>query len=157
VSLAYTDYKYIPEKNISVAFLRGESSAIYQSIDDKTWTTVKTIDKRIIDFAYFSLEKNYYFVTANGLLKTFDLTNFKTVNSEFYQSVLTSMNKLFLSKFYNVVFTTMFEKSTNIINKLSPNSDLGIGLQQGVNQIMLSADSGDVTALITYRQKYIGV
>lgn len=157
VSLAYTDYKYIPEKNISVAFLRGESSVIYQSIDDKTWNTVKTIDKRIIDFAYFSLEKNYYFATANGLLKTVDLVNFKTVNSEFYQSVLTSMNKLFLSKFYNVVFTTMFEKSTNIINKLSPNSDLGIGLQQGVNQIMLSADSGDVTALITYRQKYIGV
>lgn len=157
VSLAYTDYKYIPEKNISVAFLRDNSSVIYQSIDDKTWCTVKTIDKRISDFEYYSLENMYYFATANGLLKTFDLINFKNVNSESYQSVLTSMNKLFLSKSYNVVFMLTFEKKINIINKLSSDSDLGICLQKGENQIMLSVDSGDVTALITYRQKYIGV
>lgn len=48
-------------------------------------------------------------------------------------------------------------ESGNLINKLSPNSDMGFKLTQGKNEISIVVLTGDVSANISYRQKYIGV
>ena len=49
------------------------------------------------------------------------------------------------------------EEGQNIISSLSSNSDLSITLQVGKNEIFIDNTSGNINAVLSYRQKYIGV
>ena len=45
----------------------------------------------------------------------------------------------------------------NIIANLTTDSDMTMGLDVGSNEVLLGCASGDVSATISFRQKYIGV
>ena len=45
----------------------------------------------------------------------------------------------------------------NIINKLTPDSELNLKLEKGENLLLLTNEEGALTGTISYRQKYIGV
>ena len=50
-----------------------------------------------------------------------------------------------------------FALAENLISKLTPDSDMTLGLQVGSNEILLSKSSGNLNGRIIFRQKYIGV
>lgn len=50
-----------------------------------------------------------------------------------------------------------FEEAKNEIQNLSQDSNIGMKLEVGQNNFSLSKDSGNFSARITYRQKYLGV
>ena len=56
------------------------------------------------------------------------------------------------------IFMQSQETNTeNIIANLTTDSDMTMGLDVGSNEVLLGCASGDVSATISFRQKYIGV
>ena len=75
-------------------------------------------------------------------------------------SVCVEDKKLFVGNYTLLVEITNFEEidtDNNLISKLSLNSNLNWELTQGQNNIYFTCDDGDGKAIVTYRQKYIGV
>lgn len=56
-----------------------------------------------------------------------------------------------------IIYNSVYVVSDNLINYLSTKSNMGLKLEVGENEILFSKDSGSLTGIITYRQKYIGV
>ena len=55
-------------------------------------------------------------------------------------------------------YQTYFASEENIINKINPDSDMNFNFSIGRNMISLTSENNtNFNAVITYRQKYIGV
>jgi hypothetical protein len=55
------------------------------------------------------------------------------------------------------IMTSYTASSTNMINSLSPNSDVNFNLAIGENILRLSCENGNPYASIEFKNKYIGV
>ena len=55
------------------------------------------------------------------------------------------------------IYITQDIQDENRISMLSPTSDMNMSLEKGANVLQLSYESGSAKAVLTYRQKYIGV
>jgi hypothetical protein len=56
-----------------------------------------------------------------------------------------------------VIFNAYFSPRENLIQTLTPDSDMTLGLEIGTNELLISKLDGNLNAKLTYRQKYIGV
>jgi hypothetical protein len=50
-----------------------------------------------------------------------------------------------------------FAFAENLISTLTPDSDMTLSLEVGMNEILISKSAGNLNGRIKYRQKYIGV
>jgi len=57
----------------------------------------------------------------------------------------------------NGVFSFVVASGENIIDRLTPDSDMTLSLEVGKNDFILSLTGGNATARIAYKQRYIGV
>ena len=57
---------------------------------------------------------------------------------------------------YDVIFIK-FDKSENIINKLSSVSDMNFYLATGVNKLLITNVTNNMNGKITFNEKYIGM
>lgn len=57
----------------------------------------------------------------------------------------------------NGVFSFVVANGENIIDRLTPDSDMTLSLEVGKNDFILSLTGGNATARIAYKQRYIGV
>jgi hypothetical protein len=57
----------------------------------------------------------------------------------------------------NGVFSFVVTNGENIIDRLTPDSDMTLSLEVGKNDFILSLTGGNATARIAYKQRYIGV
>ena len=57
---------------------------------------------------------------------------------------------------YDVIFIE-FDKTENIINKLSSASDMNFYLAIGVNKLLITNVANNMNSKITFNEKYIGV
>lgn len=57
----------------------------------------------------------------------------------------------------NGVFSFVTTNGENIIDRLTPDSDMTLSLEVGKNDFILSLTGGNATARIAYKQRYIGV
>jgi hypothetical protein len=55
------------------------------------------------------------------------------------------------------VFSFVVTNGENIIDRLTPDSDMTLSLEVGKNDFILSLTGGNATARIAYKQRYIGV
>lgn len=56
-----------------------------------------------------------------------------------------------------VVLQSLFSETDNLISKLTADSDMTLGLEIGMNQLLLNKSSGGLNGKVTYRQRYVGV
>ena len=55
------------------------------------------------------------------------------------------------------IITSILIGKTNVIQNITSDSDMNFGLKEGDNLLMLLGENGVFSALLKYRQKYIGV
>ena len=58
---------------------------------------------------------------------------------------------------YGSVYILEFSQLKNMISKLTEDSNLSIMADKGRNEFFIENDNKNVSAVLTYRQKYIGV
>jgi hypothetical protein len=56
-----------------------------------------------------------------------------------------------------IIFNAEFIAQENLISTLTTDSDMTLGLEIGINELLISKSGGSLKAKLTYRQKYIGV
>jgi hypothetical protein len=57
----------------------------------------------------------------------------------------------------NILCYIDFEISDSLISKITEDSNMSLSLIPGKNIILLSCEDGSLNAILTYRQKYLGV
>ena len=98
---------------------------------------------------YLGSNKNVFIITMDNSIIEKDFS--QVVRSSY--SVLKT-NELYLSG-YGYIGEVITGDKENYINKLTPKSDMQLGLKTGENKLMFSSTNG--IAILKYRQKYIGV
>lgn len=107
----------------------------------------------------------FCFATNNGIYTSPNGINLNIVNSKITNEGVTvySFNNkegfflTELSYYISNVIQSYLEKTTNIISALSNDSDMSMGLEIGLNELLLTQESGGLSANVKYRPKYIGV
>jgi photosystem II stability/assembly factor-like uncharacterized protein len=153
---------YSENNNIFVAV--GNSGKIITSIDGVNWDIQTSgITTNLNYVSYFEDINTFYIVGENGLiLKSFDGLNWNDNLSDIYYTNFT--NCVFLNKINeafimsnDILLTVELITKNNIIASLDKNSDLNFNLEIGENQLLLNSEQGNISSVISYRQKYIGV
>ena len=108
---------------------------------------------------YMGSRQSFCFVTVNFYDLGFDFTyNFTYIDSSVTLNYAYPLDSNFLvvgTK--SVIFEINTEYNENIIQKLDPESDMELGLKEGLNNLYISMIGGEWNAKLSYRQKYIGV
>lgn len=148
----------------------GTSGIILKSEDGTNWDKVVYNENEIISIN--KIEDTYYFFpiysdNAPDVIgyTTTDLINFTllTKNQNIirnYTYIDVYKNKKYYMGVFNVL-TAFFggdlqTKQTNIINKITANSDMNLSIKTGVNNFSVLGSS-ETRATLKFRQKYIGV
>ena len=84
-------------------------------------------------------------------------TIFSTQNIDFEDVVFSEKLNKYVIVGKNIILISEENSSGNLINMLSADSDMTLNLEVGKNIFLLNTEEGNVKAVITYRQKYIGV
>ena len=152
---------YIPRRDI---FILNDWSLLYITNDFEQWDNTYSTpysgakmnyseNANIIIFLGF--QRRFCFVNLN--LYDFGIT-FNYIQSGVTLNYAYPLGSNFLvvgSK--SVIFEINTEYDKNIIQKLDPESDMELGLKEGLNNLYISMIGGEWNAKLSYRQKYIGV
>lgn len=135
-----------------VKFANNEFSEIFTDID---------VDIDIRDIAYDSTSGNVYACTLDGqILRTANFENWEITSFQMQfhtMAFLKNGTGLIMNiNGYDVIFIE-FDKTENIINKLSSVSDMNFYLETGVNKLLITNVANNMNSKITFNEKYIGV
>lgn len=129
-------------ENISIIYTNVEDATIYDAFCDNSLGCI-----------ILASSKGFYLSNDEG--KTFELTKLGHVNSI---SKLQNNNIEFCGNNFLICdYGYASEIGISIIDKLSANSDIDLGLSVGKNELLLDCEQGELNGILTYRQKYIGV
>ena len=151
--------------------LAGTSGIILKSGDGANWEKVVYNDEEIIsinkieDIHYFFPRYSSSDPDMIGYTST-DLINFTLLTknqnmAQNYTYIDVYKNKKYYMGIFNNISTPFFggdlqKKETNIINKITANSDMNLSIKTGVNNFSVLGSS-KTRAILKFRQKYIGV
>ena len=161
--IAYSKYL-----NLYIA-VSNKDYNIYSSKDALNWNRVYT-DDTVYDESELNSFNALIYSTYYSLFITSGKNGIVVISSdgEIWQKLLkglTSETLSILENEQNIVLsgvdgsieTLIYEKENNEIQNLSQDSNIGMCLEFGTNEFSLSKESGNFSARIKYRQKYIGV
>lgn len=152
-------------------------SSIYYSDDNINWQQIYSSSFIIYDCVYSEYYKqfvltSYYFSLGTFYSETYffrdgNKTMFmgeETIeNIRFNRIVVIDNGDIFLSGF-SYLYKLYYDEKENIINKISPDSNMNIQLEVGINNIVLSyiftTSSESLNQnqnILKFRQKYLGV
>ena len=126
-------------------------------------TTVLVDETSAGNNIFYSEELNQAYIVANygNVFKSSDLYNWSsirhTVIKNIYGASFSNIKDLIFCGEDNSIIDITGEKEENVIQNISLTSDFGFRLNQGENKLTLLEDGGVLSAIIKYRQKYIGV
>ena len=161
-------------KWLNLFFLTGEDSSngsyIYYSSDCINWiqinhyrqflTVIKNDESKkiiyIIGVDYTQGEESLILSSINGKSWNISYTGIKSF--QFQNSYNDEKGDSFLC-FGNrgIIYQIYFELNNNIINNLTPKSNMDLKLLVGDNRFVFNSLSGNFVCQLKYRQKYIGV
>ena len=130
---------------------------VYTSYDGINWATRKSLISNYSRCIIYTKEKNQFliggrYVSSNGINWS-DVSNYKQLLGVIYSKQDNC--------YYGVGGTTTVKSYVipigNCIDKLSTDSNIGMNLALGNNLFRVTSDSGDMSVVLRYRQKYIGV
>lgn len=156
--------RIISQKNTLIIFTQQyttDNVSILYSLDGYNFQLASShfFNDVIQDVNYFSRENVILLALNNTVVKSYDGINW--IDSNIQMSVQIGLlfsfkDILIIQGFFDELFTNTYSY-LNKIDKLSKNSDIGLKLTQGRNKIALGCLNGKCSAIISYRQKYIGV
>lgn len=156
------DIVYSKELNLIVA-VTNDYNSIYTSVDGLNWTLKykDTVASTLNAVVYSETYSMFVAVGSGGIiLFSSDGENWakfsKGLTEEIF-GIINSGKNLVLFGESSCIESLSFEEGENEIQNLSQDSNIGMKLEVGQNNFSLSKDSGNFSARITYRQKYLGV
>ena len=118
----------------------------------------------INDVCFSETNNIYCAVTEKGfLIISYDMENWGKIlqyNSSLKKIEINPITKKFLIFDENGFINQLdfkIDENSNLIQKLSEDSYMGLNLIKGENILRITRDSGNVEVILSYRQKYIGV
>lgn len=149
-SVTYGDGKFVAVGG------NGNVPSIFESSDNgETWTEILTS----LSGYFWSLtytEKGFYAV-GNISQKSEDGITWEPFNFDGQGRAIAYNNGMFVIAYTGVIYNSNAITKTNLISQLTPLSDMTFKLESGGNKIIFSDETYSSEAVVTYRQKYIGV
>ena len=160
------EIKNFNSSDINNPFISCIGSSLYSGYYNYNWTRL-FLDASVgtINDVCFSETNNIYCaVTEKGfLIISYDMENWGKIlqyNSSLKKIEINPITKKFLIFDENGFINQLgfkIDENSNLIQKLSEDSYMGLNLIKGENILRITRDSGNVEVILSYRQKYIGV
>lgn len=142
----------------------GNDGTVLTSANGKDWREFNSgINVNLNSVCYSDYFSQFVAVGNNGTIVT--SVNGKTWNesasgtNQNYESIVFSnaLNKFIAVGSMGVIMNSYILEEQNLINKLSPNSDINFNLAVGENVLRISCEQGSPRITIKFKNKYIGV
>lgn len=142
----------------------GNNGAVLSSANGKDWREFNSgIEVNLNSVCYSEYFSQFVAVGVSGTIVT--SVNGRTWNSsasgtsQNYESIVFSntLNKFIAVGSKGVIMNSYISEEQNLINKLSPNSDINFNLEVGENILRVSCEDGNPRITIKFKNKYIGV
>ena len=156
VAINNHDLKYICYDSTIKKFLLAGTYQVLLSADGRNWTVMKN---DLIPHYYVQYLEKYGVYLIDGRFISNNLTDWVelSVNSFVRSATKDGNNMIYVSE-KSTIAQIRLEEVENIIDKLSVDSNMQFALAIGENQIAITdEDESDFTAVLSYRQRYIGV
>ena len=148
--------------NITKIFYKVGNEGIVSITNDLTyWKPIESFTDN--DIQHINYIKDYGLLVAcvaSEIYYTYDGINWieKKVGTRM-QDITNCifLNSLIMVGWYGYIYNINELFNLNVIQNISPNSDMNFNLLVGLNQLRLNWDNGDFKCKIRFRQKYIGV
>lgn len=142
-------------------FVLSAQNGIYICSGDFIFKQVTLPDNIYIDGIIWVSEYNCFVcVNSDGqIIISTDLNYWevkKEVVNSFSYIIFNSNNNSFILN-GNILAYIDFEISDSLISKITEDSNMSLSLIPGKNVILLNCEDGSLNAILTYRQKYLGV
>ena len=137
----------------------GGNGTIITSVDGNYWVIRTSGTSNSLYGVIYGLNR-FIAVGSALILESYDGVNWEVKLSTYgfrYNSVCDNGEKYIAVGLDGVMADVVKTEEENIIEYISSDSDMSLGLQSGENRIRFSTLEGNASAKITYRQKYIGV
>ena len=127
---------------------------LYTSYDGINWAKRTSQGNRCIVYAK---EKNQFLI--GGLNVSSDGINWSSISGgkQLYYVIYSKRNNCYYGVKESTTLKSYTEIIGNCIDKISTDSNIGMNLAIGNNTFRATAESGDMSVVLRYRQKYIGV
>ena len=139
----------IKENNITVL------KETYNFVD---WVKIAELPSDVINKIWYSKHQYIMFGTnTQNVYITSDLVNFRkleNMTTSIFHDLVRYQDRYILAG--GTIAEIIAEDKENIIAKLDSGSDMSLSLENGDNEILFS-DDNNTSAMLSYRQKYIGV
>ena len=140
----------------------GANGRNLTSSDGVNWVAGTSTSITITSIAFSNKERliavcggNYICLSNNGKR----WTSTKNISSQTLNSIAYSdkLNKFVVVGDASGIYTSYYATADNLIQNITSDSDINFNFETGLNQIRVITDSGEVTTVVKFRQKYIGV
>ena len=151
-----------PTKTMFVAV--GANGTVLTSQDGTRWRTFRAgVNVTLNAVCYSGVLSQFLAVGSDGtIVSSVDGTEWRGYSSGTAQSYQDVIYSELLGKYIAVgsrgtVMSSYISATENLINILSPNSDINFNLAVGDNILRVSCESGDPRVTIKFKNKYVGV
>ena len=142
----------------------GANGTVLTSQDGTRWRTFRAgVNVTLNAVCYSGVLSQFLAVGSDGtIVSSVDGTAWRGYSSgtaQSYQDVIYSelLGKYIAAGSRGTVMSSYISATENLINILSPNSDINFNLAVGDNILRVSCESGDPRVTIEFKNKYVGV
>ena len=145
----------------NILYLVISNGKVVKFADNEFLEIITDIDTDIRDITYDATSGNIYACTLDGqILRTVNFENWEITSFQMQFHTMAFLKDgtgmVMNVNGYDVIFIK-FDKSENIINKLSSVSDMNFYLATGVNKLLITNVTNNMNGKITFNEKYIGM
>ena len=166
VTTQINDIIYSEEKEIFIAVTNADTTVpadILISEDGINWDKKSSgVTDNLIAVTYSETKSLFYVISnaeSNNILTSISGQKWSVTESieATVNDILADGDYIYICGDSGCLFANTTEVTENIISKLSPNTDMSLGLQVGENELLITTLTGDTMGTLSFRQKYIGV
>lgn len=142
----------------------GSNGTIIKSIDGVKWKAARSGTSLKLNGICYSDSYSQFLAVGNEgtILSSVDGSEWKghtSGTSQNYEDVIYSdvLGKYIAVGSRGTIMNSYISDTENLINMLSPNSDINFNLKVGENILRVSCESGNPAVTVEYKNKYVGV
>lgn len=159
------DYFEKIKKYVAVGSAPISGGVLFISDDGINWSVVNRFEIPLHCINYFESYNVYIIGADDGYIfisndcYSWEESPIKYTTSDLYSCILSSKGggTEIIGGQAGTIITSILIGKTNVIQNITSDSDMNFGLREGDNLLMLLGENGVFSALLKFRQKYIGV